>query len=97
MLANAAGPIFGLYALSVGLPKFEIVGTSAWFFFILNSFKVPFSAGLGLIHGSTLLFNLVMAPVILLGVLGGRWLTHRLPQRLFDGFLLAFAASPRCA
>jgi hypothetical protein len=92
MLANAAGPIIGLYVLSVGLPKFEIVGTSAWFFFILNSFKVPFSAGLGLIHGSTLLFNLMMSPIILVGVLGGRWLTHRLPQRLFDGFLLAFAA-----
>ena len=92
MLANAAGPIFGLYALSVSLPKFEIVGTSAWFFFILNVFKVPFSAGLGLIHGRTLLFNLVMAPVILAGVLSGRWLIHRLPQRLFDGLLLAFAA-----
>jgi uncharacterized protein len=92
MLANAAGPIFGLYALSVGLPKFQIVGTSAWFFFILNTFKVPFSAGLGLIHGQTLLFNLVMTPVIVVGVLGGRWLIHRLPQRLFDGLLLAFAA-----
>jgi uncharacterized membrane protein YfcA len=92
MLANAAGPIFGLYALSVGLPKFEIVGTSAWFFFIVNSFKVPFSAGLGLIHGYTLLFNLMMTPIILVGVLGGRWLTHQLPQRLFDGCLLAFAA-----
>ena len=92
MLANAAGPIIGLYALSVSLPKFEIVGTSAWFFFILNVFKVPFSAGLGLIHGQTLLFNLVMSPIILAGVLGGRWLIHRLPQRLFDRFLLAFAA-----
>ena len=92
MLANAAGPIFGLYALSVGLPKFEIVGTAAWFFFILNSFKVPFSFGLGLIHGQTLFFNLLMSPVILIGVLGGRWLTHKLPQRLFDAFLLTFAA-----
>jgi uncharacterized membrane protein YfcA len=92
MLANAAGPIFGLYALSVGLPKFEIVGTSAWFFFIVNSFKVPFSFGLGLIHAQTLLFNLLMSPVILIGVLGGRWLTHRLPQRLFDACLLGFAA-----
>ena len=92
MLANAAGPIFGLYALSVSLPKFEIVGTGAWLFFILNAFKVPFSAGLGLIHTQTLLFNLMMTPVIVVGVLCGRWLTHRLPQRLFDGFLLLFAA-----
>ena len=93
MLANAAGPIFGLYALAVSLPKFEIVGTGAWLFFIINAFKVPFSAGLGLIHRQTLLFNLAMTPVIVLGVLGGRWLTHRVPQRLFDGFLLLFAAA----
>ncbi len=92
MLANAAGPVFGLYLLSVSLPKFEIVGTGAWLFLILNLFKVPFSAGLGLIHWHTLLFNLAMAPIIFAGVLGGRWLTHRLPQRMFDAFLLAFAA-----
>ena len=32
MMANAAGPIFVLYALAVGLPKYELVGTGAWFF-----------------------------------------------------------------
>ena len=37
MLANAAGPITAIYMLSVGLPKFEIVGTGAWFFFIINA------------------------------------------------------------
>ena len=92
MLANAAGPIFALYALAVALPKFEIVGTSAWFFFIINSFKVPFSLGLGLIHGQTLLLNLVLSPVIVAGVFGGRWIITRIPQRMFDAFLLAFAA-----
>jgi uncharacterized membrane protein YfcA len=93
MLANAAGPIFAVYALAVGLPKLEMVGTSAWFFFIVNAVKVPFSAGLGLIHGGTLLLNLVLVPAIVAGVLGGRWVIHRLPQRLFDFLLLAFAAA----
>lgn len=92
MLANAAGPIFALYALAVALPKFEIVGTSAWFFFIINSFKVPFSLGLGLIHGQTLLLNLALSPAIVAGVFGGRWIMTRIPQRMFDAFLLAFAA-----
>ena len=90
MLANAAGPIFALYALAVGLPKFEIVGTSAWFFFIINSFKVPFSLALGLIHGQTLALNLALAPAIVAGVFGGRWIIGRIPQRAFDVFLLAF-------
>jgi uncharacterized protein len=92
MLANAAGPIFALYVLAVALPKFEVVGTSAWFFLIVNAFKVPFSLALGLIHGQTLMLNFMLAPVIVLGVLGGRWLTVQLSQKLFDALLLAFAA-----
>jgi uncharacterized protein len=90
MLANAAGPILALYALAVGLPKFEIVGTSAWFFFIINAFKVPFSLALGLIHGETLALNLALAPAIVAGVFGGRWIIGRIPQQAFDVFLLAF-------
>jgi hypothetical protein len=92
MLANAAGPIFALYALAVSLPKFEMVGTSAWLFLIINVLKIPFSLGLGLIHGYTLALNAILAPAIIAGVIGGRWLTTRIPQRLFDTFLLLFAA-----
>jgi uncharacterized membrane protein YfcA len=91
MLANAAGPIFMIYCLAVALPKFELVGTSAWFFFLINSFKVPFSVALGLIHGGTLMFNAILSPAIVSGIFIGRWLTAHLPQRLFDGLLLAFA------
>jgi uncharacterized membrane protein YfcA len=91
MLANAAGPVFAIYCLAIALPKWEFVGTNAWFFLILNAFKVPFSVALGLIHGGTLLLNLVLAPAILAGLLGGRWLITRVPQRVFDVLLLAFA------
>lgn len=92
MLANAAGPVFALYCVSVALPKFAVVGTLAWFFFIINAFKVPFSLGLGLIDRHTLLLNAVLAPAVVAGVLGGRWLVTRLPQRTFELLLLAFAA-----
>jgi uncharacterized membrane protein YfcA len=91
MLANAAGPIFTIYCLAIALPKFELVGTSAWFFFIINAFKVPFSVALGLIHGQTLALNALLSPAILAGIFIGRWLTANIPQRLFDGLLLAFA------
>jgi uncharacterized membrane protein YfcA len=92
MLANAAGPVFAIYCLAVALPKMEFVGTSAWFFLIMNTFKIPFSIALGLIHGGTLLLNLVLSPLIVGGLLAGRWLTARIPQRTFDLLLLAFAA-----
>jgi uncharacterized protein len=91
MLANAAGPVFAVYLIAVGLPKMEFVGTSAWFFFIINVFKVPFSVALGLIHGQTLVVNLILAPAVLAGVLAGRWLLERIPQRLFEQMLLAIA------
>ena len=91
MMANAAGPVFVLYAMAVSLPKLELVGTGAWFFFIVNLVKLPFSAALGLIRLQTLLLNVVLLPAVFVGISVGRWLTRRVPQRLFDGLMLAFA------
>jgi uncharacterized membrane protein YfcA len=92
MLANAAGSIIAIYCVAVALPKFELVGTTAWFFFIINAFKVPFSISLGLIRGSTLALNAILSPAVVAGIFIGRWLTAHIPQRLFDSLLLAFAA-----
>ncbi|MCA1650585.1 MAG: sulfite exporter TauE/SafE family protein, partial [Acidobacteria bacterium] len=86
-------PIFAVYCVAVALPKFEFVGTSAWFFLLVNAFKVPFSVALGLIHGQTLLLNVALLPAIVIGLLGGRAIIGRVPQRVFDVLLLAFAAA----
>ena len=91
MLANAAGPIMALYFLAIALPKLEFVGTSAWFFLVINSFKVPFSVALGLIQPGTVLFNAALVPAIVAGLFAGRWMITRIAQKLFDGLLLAFA------
>ncbi len=91
MLANAAGPIMALYFLAINLPKYEFIGTSAWFFFFVNTFKIPFSFQLGLIHGGSLLFNLMLAPAVAAGAFLGRSLVAVIPQRLFETLLLIFA------
>ena len=91
MLLNGAGPVMALYFLAVGLPKFEMVGTSAFFFLILNVIKLPFSASLNLIHPGTLLLNALLIPAIFAGLCAGRWLVHHTPQKLFDTLLLLFA------
>ena len=92
MLANAAGPIIALYFLAVAVPKLAFVGTSAWLFLILNTIKIPFSVQLGLIDAQTLGFNLQMVPAIVLGILLGRQIVPRIPQRIFDAFLLCFVS-----
>ncbi len=91
MMANAAGPVMALYLLAVALPKEQFVGTAAWFFLLINLIKVPFSLQLGLITPSTLAFNALLIPAIGAGLLGGRALVTRLPQRAFDSLILAFA------
>jgi uncharacterized protein len=92
MLANGAGPIFGLYLLALAIPKMAFVGTSAWFFLVLNVSKVPFSLQLGLIEGHTLKLNLLLSPLILVGVYLGQQLVKRLNQKTFDSLILIFAA-----
>src|SRR5207302_9878449 len=92
MLANAAGPIMTLYLLAVGLPKWEFVGTAAFFFLAVNLIKVPFSVSLGLINSVSLLFNVVLFPAVALGIVLGRKLIDIVPQKLFEQLVLIFAA-----
>ena len=88
MLANAAGPVFGLYLLAIGLPKLEFVGTAAWFFLLLNIVKIPFSWSLGLIRFDTLALNAMLMPLIALGLWVGTRIIRVIPQRLFDSLIL---------
>ncbi len=90
MIANAAGPVMILYLLSMRLPKMEFLGTGAWYFFLLNLFKLPFSANLGLIHASTLHLNLILAPFAVLGAVVGRMIIPHINQKLFEQLALAF-------
>jgi uncharacterized protein len=92
MLANGAGPVFSIYFLAIGLPKMEFVGTAAWFFLLMNLIKVPFSWGLGLIRTETLLLNLALCPMILVGLWIGVATVKRIPQKQFDVIILVMTA-----
>lgn len=87
MIANAAGPIFGIYLLQMGLTKKEFVGTRSWFFLVLNIFKIPFSASLGLITVETLKLDLLFVPVILLGAYFGYKVLNLINLKLFKNFI----------
>jgi uncharacterized membrane protein YfcA len=92
MLANAAGPIMTIYLMTMRLPKAAFIGTGAWYFLIVNVLKVPLSAQMGLINPSSLLINLALCPLIILGALLGIRIANRLPEKLFGRFVLALAA-----
>ena len=90
MVANAAGPIMILYLLAMRLPKMAFIGTSAWYFLVLNLFKVPFSAYLGLINLESLRVDLVLAPIAILGALFGRAIIGFIDQRTFEMLAIVF-------
>jgi uncharacterized protein len=92
MVANAAGPVTTIYFLMAGLPMLEFLGTGAWFFLVVNAFKVPFSIGLGLIDAPALGTDAVLVPAVLLGGLIGYLFVRRINQKQFEWLALVLAA-----
>ena len=91
MLGNAAGGIMTVFLLARGMGKNQFMGTSAWFYLIVNLVKVPFSADLGLTNPQTLAFAGLMIPAITVGALVGVKVLPILPQKVFDRIVLAIA------
>lgn len=84
MVANAGGPVMSMYFLASGFAVKTFLGTSAWFFAIVNIVKVPIAAGIGLITPNTLLLDALLAPLVLLGGLAGWLLAGRFSQSMFE-------------
>ena len=93
MMANAAGPIMIIYLLSMGFDKTEFIGTGAWYFFIVNWLKVPFSAKLDLINAQSLKLDAVMFPFIVVGAIAGILLLKYIPQKAFKVIVQVLAAT----
>ncbi|MFI1223599.1 MULTISPECIES: sulfite exporter TauE/SafE family protein [unclassified Streptomyces] len=88
MVANAGGPVMSLYLLSAGFRKLGFLGTSAWFFLIVNVSKVPFSVGLGLIDARSLLLDACLLLFVLPGAYLGRACVDRINQKVFDRIVI---------
>lgn len=89
MVANAGGPVMSMYLLSAGFRKLGFLGTSAFFFLIVNVSKVPFSVGLGLIDGHSLLLDAALVAFVVPGAFIGKWAVDRINQRLFEQLVIA--------
>ncbi|MEU5143947.1 sulfite exporter TauE/SafE family protein [Streptomyces sp. NPDC021139] len=89
MVANAGGPVMSMYLLSAGFRKLGFLGTSAFFFLIVNVSKLPFSAGLGLIDGPSLLLDAALVVFVVPGAFLGKWAVDRINQRLFERLVIA--------
>lgn len=90
MIGNAAGPIMSVYLLSVGLPKYAFVGTSAWFFMIVNYLKLPLQAFVWKnITVESLTLGLTTLPFLMVGAIMGIWFVRILPEKSYRLFIIA--------
>lgn len=89
MIGNAAGPVMSIYFLALHLKKNNFIGTAAWFFLLVNIFKVPFHITIWhTINWDTFLLNLSMLPLILLGVFIGIKIVKLIPEKPYRIFII---------
>lgn len=89
MIGNLAGTVMAVYFLSVKLPKNPFIGTTAWFFLIINLAKVPFHIFFWhTINTNTFLFNLTTIPAILAGAFLGIFIVKKLSDKVYRWFII---------
>jgi hypothetical protein len=89
MFGNLAGAVMAVYLLSMRLPKNEYIGTTAWFFMVVNWFKVPFHVFLWhTITWDSFVLNLASFPFIAVGAWLGIEIVKRIPERMYRWFII---------
>ncbi|MFQ3234863.1 MAG: putative membrane protein YfcA [Paraglaciecola sp.] len=93
MIGNLAGAVMALYLLSMRLPKNEFIGTAAWFFLVINLFKLPFHIfSWQTIDINSFLLNLTSLPFIALGAYGGVHIVKHIPEKQYRWLILTVTA-----
>lgn len=90
MIGNLATSVVAIYLLSMRLPKNAFIGTTAWFFLVLNWFKVPFHImSWKTITWDTFLLDLVTIPFIAVGALIGIIIVRKINDKAYRWFIIA--------
>lgn len=88
MSANSGGPVMSMYFLASGFDVRRFLGTQAWFFFLINLVKLPFSAGIGLVTREVMTVALILAPVVIISCAVGKLVAYRINQNLFNAIVI---------
>ena len=93
MVGNLAGAVTNIYFLAMRLPKNVFIGTSAYVFFIINLFKVPFHVLVWeTINYTSLLISLSFFPFLFLGLVVGVKLVARINDQNYRKLILLLTA-----
>jgi hypothetical protein len=82
-VAHAAGPVIAIFFLGQHLPKRPFIGTTVFYFFMVNIFKLVPYIMLDMIDRSTLSYGLWLLPLVPLGTWLGARLNRIMSEELF--------------
>ena len=90
MIGNLATSVMAIYFLTMRLPKNAFIGTAAWFFLVINWFKIPFHIfSWKTITWNTVLLDLCTLPFIGLGAFLGIVVVKRMKDKTYRWFIIA--------
>jgi uncharacterized membrane protein YfcA len=93
MMGNAAGPIFSIYLLALGYAKNNYMGSTTWFFFIVNILKLPLQIFVW--HNITvknLIVGISMIPLIIAGAVLGAFILKKINEKVFRYIVIVMTA-----
>ena len=92
MVANSGGPPMSIYLLMRRNTVMNFLGNTAWFFFAVNVFKLPFTLGLGLLDFQSFQYIFPALPAVPVGAIVGRKIVSKIDLELFQKITLVTAA-----
>jgi uncharacterized membrane protein YfcA len=93
MVANSGGPPMSIYLLIRRNSVMNFLGNTAWFFFVINVFKLPFTLSLGLLDFHSFHYIFPALPAVPVGAILGRKLVSKIDLELFQKITLITAAA----
>lgn len=89
MIGNLATSVVAIYFLTMRLPKNAFIGTAAWFFLVINWFKIPFHIfSWETINLNTFLLDLTTLPFVLFGGFLGILIVKKIEDRAYRWFII---------
>ena len=94
MIGNLAGAFSNIYFLAMRLPKNEFIGTSAWLFFIINIFKIPFHVLFWkTITIESLIISSRLIPFVIIGLIIGVFIVKKIENKNYRKLILILTAT----
>lgn len=88
MLGGSGGAIISTYFLLSDINKNAFIGTTAWFFFSVNLFKLPLYLFVWKnIHSHTLIADLLLLPLVAAGIISGIFIVKKINEKIFKIFI----------